>query len=71
MLKTAVRAQAAAHRVRTHLDTVQQQAREDGERGDSPISTVIITIAVVTGALLIAGGLAALYAKYNGQLGGQ
>jgi hypothetical protein len=71
LLKTTVRAQAAGRRVRAHLEEVRQRATEDGERGESPIQTVIIIIAGVTGALIIAGGLAVLYAKYNGKLAGQ
>ena len=71
LLKTTVRAQAAAQRVRAHLETVRQRAAEDGERGESPIQTVIIIIAGVTGALLIAGALAVLYGKYSGKLAGQ
>ncbi|MFF0746645.1 hypothetical protein ACFYVL_40280 [Streptomyces sp. NPDC004111] len=70
LLKSTVRAQAAGRRVRAHLEEVRQRAAEDGERGESPIQTVIIILAGVAGALIIAGALAALYAKYGGKLGG-
>jgi len=40
------------------------------DRGDISITTVIIWVAAVTGALLIAGTIAAVVAKYNGNLAG-
>ncbi|MFI5808728.1 hypothetical protein [Streptomyces sp. NPDC051561] len=70
LLKNTVRAQVAGRRVRAHLEEVRQRAAEDGERGESPIQTVIIILAGVAGALLIGGVLAAVYAKYGGKLGG-
>ncbi|MGW9452457.1 hypothetical protein [Streptomyces sp. NPDC055632] len=68
-----LRAQAAmtarAWAIRSRLEEVHQEAKTQGDRGDSPISTVVIIVAAVTGALLIAGGLAAAYARANGKLG--
>ncbi|MFJ5877408.1 hypothetical protein [Streptomyces sp. S1] len=69
-----LRAQAAATTrfwaIRSHLEEVHQQATKQGDRGDSPISNVVILIAAVTGAILIAGGLAAAYGRANGKLSG-
>ncbi|MFJ9729426.1 hypothetical protein ACIRP3_42520 [Streptomyces sp. NPDC101209] len=39
------------------------------DRGDISITTVIIWVAAVTGAVLVAGTIALVIAKYNGQLG--
>jgi hypothetical protein len=64
--QTTVAVQAAA--LRTRLTDAHEEIKARGDRGDSPVSTVIIVAAIV-GALLIAGGLAALYAKANGKLG--
>ncbi|MET9955999.1 hypothetical protein ABZ135_31265 [Streptomyces sp. NPDC006339] len=56
--------------LRSRLESAVQQAKANGDRGDSPISTVVIIIAAVTGAILIAGGLAAAYGRANGKLNG-
>ncbi|GHA48020.1 hypothetical protein GCM10010329_83060 [Streptomyces spiroverticillatus] len=71
LIKTAVRAQSLEHRVRARLNTVREHGALGGDRGESPIQTVIIVLAGLAGALLIAGGLAALYAKYGGQMAGK
>ncbi|MFF1511911.1 hypothetical protein [Streptomyces sp. NPDC058326] len=69
-----LRAQAAATArvwaIRSRLEEVHQEAKERGDRGESSISTVVIIIAVVAGALVIAGGLAAAYGRANGKLSG-
>ncbi|MDF3141066.1 MULTISPECIES: hypothetical protein [unclassified Streptomyces] len=65
--QTTVALQAAA--LRTRLTDAHEEIKTRGDRGDSPVSTVIIIVAAIVGALLIAGGLAALYAKANGKLG--
>ena len=49
---------------------VMDQARQDPDRGDISITTVIIWVAAVTGALLIAGTIGLVIAKYNGKLSG-
>lgn len=60
----------AATALRDRLDRAVKQATDQGDRGDSPISTVVIIVAAVAGALLIAGGLAAAYGRANGRLDG-
>ncbi|MFE4254406.1 hypothetical protein ACFRU3_33880 [Streptomyces sp. NPDC056910] len=40
------------------------------DRGDISITTVIIWVASITGALLIAGTIALVISKYNGKLAG-
>ncbi|WUD70299.1 hypothetical protein OG937_45845 [Streptomyces sp. NBC_00510] len=40
------------------------------DAGDISITTVIIWVAAVTGALIIAGTIAVVISKYNGQLSG-
>ncbi|MFI1169170.1 hypothetical protein ACH4UM_37825 [Streptomyces sp. NPDC020801] len=51
------------------LEEAKEEIKERGDRGDGPVPTVIIVVAMIVGALLIAGGLAALYAKANDKLG--
>ncbi|MEV5600326.1 hypothetical protein ACGFR6_11445 [Streptomyces sp. NPDC048567] len=50
-------------------DRVEQGAK-DPDRGDVSITTVIIWVAAVTGALLIAGTIATVISRYNGKLAG-
>ncbi|MFJ2745422.1 hypothetical protein ACIO3O_37835 [Streptomyces sp. NPDC087440] len=71
LLKTAVRAQTLKHAMDTRLEKLRERGALSDDRGESPIQTVIIVLAGLTGALLIGGGLAALYAKYNGQMAGK
>jgi hypothetical protein len=47
-----------------------QELREDDDRGDISISTVIIWVAVIGGAVLIAAALTALFTKYKGKVSG-
>jgi hypothetical protein len=47
-----------------------QELREDGDRGDISISTVIIWVAVIGGAVAIAAVLTALFTKYKGKVSG-
>ncbi len=54
----------------SRLRALQQEIRDGDDRGDSPISTVVIIVAAVAGALLIAGGLATAYSRANGKLSG-
>lgn len=66
----------AAHSYRAvlHLAMLLKEGlaelRRRPDRGDISITTVIIWVAAVTGALLIAGTIAAVIAKYNGNLSG-
>lgn len=70
LLRAQVAATTRFWAIRSHLEEVHQQATKQGDRGDSPISNVVILIAAVTGAILIAGGLAAAYGRANGKLSG-
>ncbi|MFD4371069.1 hypothetical protein [Streptomyces sp. NPDC058486] len=54
--------------LRSRLEHVAMEIRTGDDRGDSPISTVVIIVAMVAGALLVAGGLGALYARGNSKL---
>ncbi|MFD7708579.1 hypothetical protein [Streptomyces sp. NPDC059786] len=47
-----------------------EEARRNPDRGDISTTTVIIWVAAVTGAVVIAGSIAIVIAKYNGQLSG-
>ncbi|MFJ8073898.1 hypothetical protein ACIQ7Q_08185 [Streptomyces sp. NPDC096176] len=47
-----------------------ERGTQDPERGDISITTVIIWVAAVAGALLIAGTIAVIVARYNGRLAG-
>ncbi|MFD3938210.1 hypothetical protein ACFWSF_09420 [Streptomyces sp. NPDC058611] len=47
---------------------IEQGGADD--RGDISITTVIIWVAAVGGAITIAGSLAVLITKYNGRLAG-
>ncbi|MCC3655758.1 hypothetical protein LIX60_30730 [Streptomyces sp. S07_1.15] len=53
-------------RLRTRLEVASAQS----DRGDISITTVIIWVAATAGALAIAGTIAAVVARYNGQLSG-
>lgn len=52
------------------LATRMEEASRQPDRGDISITTVIIWVAAVTGALVIAGTIAVVIAKYNGNLNG-
>ncbi|GHB74352.1 hypothetical protein GCM10010377_75960 [Streptomyces viridiviolaceus] len=70
MKYTAVRSYRAMHRLTTRLEEGLAEMRRRPDRGDISITTVIIWVAAVTGALVIAGTIAAVIAKYNGNLNG-
>ncbi|MFC7308957.1 hypothetical protein ACFQVC_32715 [Streptomyces monticola] len=53
--------------LQAQLHHAREEMAERGERGEG-IPTVIIVLATVAGALLIAGGLAALYNKADVKL---
>ncbi|MGW7600526.1 hypothetical protein [Streptomyces antimycoticus] len=46
------------------------EAKRRPDRGDISITTVIIWVAAIGGAIAIAGTIAAVVAKYNGKLSG-
>ncbi|MGW6412312.1 hypothetical protein ACWF95_34680 [Streptomyces vinaceus] len=65
MNKLAVRLTAAAQWLKSRIE-------EGGasDRGDISITTIIIWVAAVAGALAIAGTIGVVLAKYNGNLAG-
>ncbi|MFD8001152.1 hypothetical protein [Streptomyces mirabilis] len=70
MKHTAARSYRAVRWLATHLDDGLKEAGRRPDRGDISITTVIIWVAAVTGALVIAGTIAVVIAKYNGNLAG-
>lgn len=70
MKHTADRTYRAVHWATTRLQERLEEARRHPDRGDISITTVIIWVAAVTGAVLIAGTIAVVIARYNGKLGG-
>ncbi|MGW1894137.1 hypothetical protein ACWCP6_28400 [Streptomyces sp. NPDC002004] len=66
MKHTAARTHCAVRWMNTRLEELSRRR----DRGDISITTVIIWVAAVTGALVIAGTIAAVIAKYNGHLAG-
>ncbi|MFF0386836.1 hypothetical protein [Streptomyces sp. NPDC004286] len=70
MQNLAHRSRLAAVRAYSTLRERLENMAEQPDRGDISITTVIIWVAVVTGALLIAGTISVVVSKYNGKLGG-
>ncbi|WP_134655118.1 MULTISPECIES: hypothetical protein [Streptomyces] len=68
--RTWARANRAATRLTTRVQGGLQEAARRPDRGDISTTTVIIWVAAVTGAVLIAGTIALVISKYNGQLRG-
>ncbi|WP_306192067.1 hypothetical protein [Streptomyces sp. MK5] len=64
------RANGAVLRLTTRVQEGLQEAARRPDRGDISTTTVIIWVAAVTGAVLIAGTIAVVIAKYNGKLSG-
>ncbi|MFI9730917.1 hypothetical protein [Streptomyces sp. NPDC052092] len=67
---TVARACRAVLAVPRRLEECLAEVQRRPDRGDISITTVIIWVAAVTGALLIAGTIAVVIAKYNGNLSG-
>ncbi|MEU9033362.1 hypothetical protein AB0D45_00325 [Streptomyces sp. NPDC048352] len=65
MTKLAVRLSVA---LRSHWQDIKDHSSKD--RGDISITTIIIWVAAVTGALVIAGTIGVVVTKYNGKLSG-
>lgn len=63
-------ANRAVLRLTTRMQDGLQEAARRPDRGDISTTTVIIWVAAVTGAVLIAGTIAVVIAKYNGKLSG-
>ncbi|MGI5144380.1 hypothetical protein [Streptomyces sp. CA-106110] len=70
MKRTAARSHRVWRRLATRLEEGLADMARRPDRGDISITTVIIWVAAVTGALVIAGTIAAVVAKYNGNLAG-
>ncbi|MGW5434113.1 hypothetical protein ACWET9_44400 [Streptomyces sp. NPDC004059] len=70
MKHTAARTWCLMRWLTTRLNESLEDARRQPDRGDISITTVIIWVAAVTGALLIAGSIAVVIDKYNGKLSG-
>jgi hypothetical protein len=70
MNHTAARTYRAVNWLTTRLQESLEEARRRPDRGDISTTTVIIWVAAVTGAVLIAGTIAIVIAKYNGKLNG-
>ena len=64
------RANGAVLRLTTRVQEGLQEAARRPDRGDISTTTVIIWVAAVTGAVLIAGTIAVVIAKYNTKLSG-
>ncbi|MEV5989316.1 hypothetical protein AB0L85_30765 [Streptomyces sp. NPDC052051] len=58
------------HWLAARLEDRLVEASRQPDRGDISTTTVIIWVAAVAGALMIAGTIAAVIAKYNGILSG-
>ncbi|MFD5422222.1 hypothetical protein ACFWJT_29940 [Streptomyces sp. NPDC127069] len=65
MTKLAVRLSVA---LRSHWQEIKEHNSKD--RGDISITTIIIWVAGITGAIAIAGTIAIVVSKYNGKLSG-
>ncbi|MFD5445703.1 hypothetical protein [Streptomyces tendae] len=70
MKYTAARAYRGVLNVTTRLEEGLTDLQQRPDRGDISITTAIIWIAVVTAALTVAGTIAVVIAKYNGNLSG-
>jgi hypothetical protein len=70
MRYTAARTRRAMVRLTTRVQEGLEEAARRPDRGDISTTTVIIWVAAVTGALLIAGTIAVVIAKYNLKLNG-
>lgn len=68
--RTWARANRAVLQLTTRVKEGLQEAARRPDRGDISTTTVIIWVAAVTGAVLIAGTIAVVIAKYNGKLNG-
>ncbi|GAA3386446.1 MULTISPECIES: hypothetical protein [Streptomyces] len=65
MTKLAVRLSVA---LRSHWQEIKEHSSKD--RGDISITTIIIWVAAVAGAIAIAGTIGVVVSKYNGKLSG-
>ncbi|MEU8605334.1 MULTISPECIES: hypothetical protein [Streptomyces] len=70
MKYTVARAYRVVLAATTRLEEGLAELQRRPDRGDISITTVIIWVAAVTGALVIAGTIAAVISRYNGNLSG-
>ncbi|MFH9826393.1 hypothetical protein [Streptomyces bobili] len=70
MKYTAARSHPAVRWLTTRLKERLADAARRPDRGDISITTVIIWVAAVAGALVIAGTIAVVIGRYNGSLSG-
>lgn len=70
MKHTAARTYRAARWLTSRLEEGLAELNRRPDRGDISITTVIIWVAAVAGALAIAGTIAIVINKYNVSLGG-
>ncbi|MFJ4428402.1 hypothetical protein [Streptomyces bobili] len=70
MKYTAARSHRAVRWITTRLQERLADAARRPDRGDISITTVIIWVAAVAGALMIAGTIAVVIGRYNGSLSG-
>lgn len=70
MKHLAVRRYRAVRLLTERLEERLDELSRRPDRGDISITTVIIWVAAVTGALLIAGTIAVVINKYNTSLNG-
>jgi hypothetical protein len=70
MSQLAASMTTAAQWVRHRLQALEEANKRNGDRGDISITTVIIWVAVVAGALVIAGTITVVITKYNTKLSG-
>ncbi|GAA2767510.1 hypothetical protein GCM10010103_65520 [Streptomyces paradoxus] len=70
MKYTAIRFHRGVRQLAVRVEEGLAELQKRPDRGDISITTVIIWVAAVTGALLIAGTIAVVVAKYNESLNG-
>ena len=70
MKHTAIRFHRMVRQLTERVEKSLAELQQRPDRGDISITTVIIWVAAVTGALLIAGTIAVVIAKYNENLNG-
>lgn len=70
MKSTTIRFHRGLRQMAVRVEECLAELSKRPDRGDISITTVIIWVAAVTGALLIAGTIAVVVAKYNENLNG-
>jgi hypothetical protein len=70
MLKLAVRLTAVSQWLRGRVEEGRLHGDDRDDRGDVSITTVIIWVAAIAGAVAIAGAITVVLARYQGKLAG-